>query len=1720
MVLTGLGLLTISPPATADHEPGHTGPSFQLIRSDLEFILRQIEIAEAHAAGGELLGDGENQVGSPLLGFGLRTVTGEDNNLFAGPATADAKRYRDFGAADQVFPRLLSPQFRDADVIPPSAAVGPGQAVGDTTSYTQKVARQFVYDAEPRRISNLVVDQTEDNPAAVAASTRLNGEPVLVDHDDDPATPAIVEFPATAPDLGLSAPFNSWFTFFGQFFDHGLDLVSKGGNGTVVVPLDPDDPLYDPTSTSNFMVVTRATNQPGPDGVVGTVDDVQEHMNTTTPFVDQNQTYTSHPSHQVFLREYAVGPNGPVSTGRLLEGPDGGLASWADVKAQAANVLGIELVDADVSSVPLLLTDPYGRFVPGGNGLPQLVVPPGGPTDLVGGDLADPATVDEAYSTGHAFLDDIAHHAVPGAVNGVAQVPDDDPGTTDDGDPSTYDDEMLEEHFITGDGRGNENIALTSVHHVFHSEHNRVWQQVQDVIVAEADPGFTAQWQLDGGAWDGERLFQAARLVTEMQYQHLVFEEFGRTVSPNIDVVPANESGYIPSIDPAISAEFAHVVYRFGHSMLTEDVARIGEDGSDMSLGLLEAFLDPTVYDDNGAMSPEEAAGTLVRGAVELQGNEIDEFVTPTLRNSLLGLPLDLPAINMTRARDAGVPGLNEARRTFFAESGDSTVRPYSSWNDFRSALRNPESAVNFVAAYGTHPTITSAMTIDTRRAAAALLVQGGAGAPGDRVAFMNSSGTFARVDGRTTSGVDDVDFWAGGLAERPRVFGAMLGSSFNYVFEQQMEDLQNGDRFYYLSRLIGTNLLGQLEANSFAGIIERNTTAENLPANVFATPDCTIEVGLLQSDGQGSYVDNASMAPCTGDQLADDADGNLRFTGGEHIRFIGTGAADRMWSDEGDDHILGLGGDDVIEGGDGNDSIVGGDGDDIITDLNGDDNLKGGNGNDAIHAGPGLDLILAGAGQDFVMHGADETESFGNTGDDFIMGGNAHDIIAGNAGDDWIEGGGGTDLLQGDERNGFQNDPDGGDDVLIANVGNDDYDAEGGDDIMVAGTGTNRNEGMMGFDWVTNVRHQFPANDDMRLTGLLPPDVNNVRDRFDLVEGLSGWNHDDTLRGDDRDSETPDPGQQPGERAFENHELRNPALIDGLQALLPDQAPDENGVWFTGGNILLGGAGGDIVEGRGGDDVIDGDSWLNVMLEAPSSSGAGTTRYSSMSQLQARVFSGELSPADIRIVREIVTEDDGSIDEAQYSGAPEEYDISIGTSGGRSLVTISHTGGAQTDGTDHVWGVEQFRFGVGDTSVVLPVADLPTNVAATGTVVISDVSPTEDAELTATVEDLVDPDGVPDLLTFSWQALIGEDWITVATGETFAPGDLTVGAPLRVLLSFADLEGNPEQLVSEETLPVANVNDIPTGGPVITPDAPEVGDQLIALTDGIEDADGIPADAVHTFQWLAADPTDPGDFDPVAGATASTHTPTAADVGSAFVVVVGYTDSHGTAEQVQSAATQPLAAGDVPVAEASAAALTFPTLAITASSTLDVVLSNTGTAPLNVSGLAFTGRDAGAFSTTSSCAVVAAGSSCTVTVRFSPVVIGENRGTLEIAHDAVGSPTLVALTGTGTAAPVAAALNAPGAVDFGTRRLGTVRTQNVRLRNLGTVPIAVSSITTSAPFSVPAGACGGVIPARGRCEVAVTFAPTAAGAVARALTVTTNATNPVVTVQLSGSGR
>lgn len=1464
-----------------------------LVKHDLEFILKQIKVAEAHAAGTPLT----ELVDSSLLPHGLRTVDGSYNNLVEGR--------EHWGASDIVFTNLIDPNY-----IVGSGSLG-GSPYPTNNDYG---AVGDVVDGEPRMISNLIVDQTPDNPAAIMAALHHAGfegtqveftaavnaikggyqqikalaDSVNNDMDAVVSPPTgltlggaiaayaetlsgygveldglTIVLPNVAPDEGLSASYNSIFTLFGQFFDHGLDLIAKGGNGTVYMPLSPDDPLYNPnTPHTNFMVMTRATTG-------------EKAANVTTPWVDQNQTYTSHASHQVFLREYKIVDGKPVATGHLLEGVNGGLATWGDVKAQARDMLGIELSDLDVTSVPLLRTDPYGNFIPHPEtGMPQLILSfgsdgipntsddaiiSGTPTDPIstfGPHVVGTTTYGGAARTPNAFLDDIAHKAVPvvGADGNLvriiagAEVEQDARGRN-----INYDGDLLDAHFITGDGRGNENIGLTAIHHLFHAEHNRVVEHTKQTILATQDLAFLNEWlsqplaswptDISNLDWDGARLFQAGRFVTEMEYQHLVFEEFARKVQPDVDIFIVQPDA---ELDPNIFAEFANVVYRFGHSMLNETVDIIDRDGNrDASMSLFDAFLNPVAF-TSLAHSHAEAAGAIIRGMTAQVGNEIDEFVTNTLRNQLLGIPLDLAAINIARGRDTGTPTLNEARAQFMEMSnGDSQLKPYENWVDFALNLKNPASIVNFIAAYGTHPLIQAADTAEAKRDAAMKLIglaeatgtvteaatianasfegnslasdqpgviahalgnytttapdgwtlsggEGGLIAPADgvidtagiagsnvawlrqgatlsqdtgimleegasyrltlnvgdrtdfpwpaggearlvdgngnvlasvvltepanggwaaitfetgaisaaqagsqlsiqiqhpgatndqllidnvrldvertetvdlsdRMDFLNGSGAYADRKG----GLDDIDLWIGGLAEKKMPFGGMLGSTFAFVFEMQMENLQDADRFYYLSRVQGLNLLTELENNSLAKIALRNTDlgAQGfaLPGDIFSAPDHILYMDLAKQIALTGLADPEHTDPTLGmfTKLVERRDANndgvaeyIRYNGADHIVIAGTEGNDIIIAGGGDDTVWGLGGDDYIEAGYGVDHIDGGDGDDIIvnsgTDIGETDMLKGGAGNDVIHGGSGLALIFGGSGKDFLMTGSDGSEIRAGTGDDFLLGGDGPDMLFGNEGDDWIEGKGRFDYIAGDNGELFFNSTIIGHDVLNGGQGDTDYDADSGDDIMVGSEGIQKFIGMWGHDWVIYKGQKVGADADMNFPMFpnLPLEV--LRDRFSQVEALSGWQHDDVLRGDDRvfndsfeleteieneDEEVeeeddeeevvapgftvvevkqevkPDVYDPTPEGNFVHNELDKAGIarIAGLDRIITDDMLREVEYWadssgdlkkaFVGGNILLGGGGSDIFEGRGGDDVIDGDAWLNVRI-------------------------------------------------------------------------------------------------------------------------------------------------------------------------------------------------------------------------------------------------------------------------------------------------------------------------------------------------------------------------------------------------------------------------------------------------------------------------------------------------------------------------------------------
>ena len=221
-------------------------------------------------------------------------------------------------------------------------------------------------------------------------------------------------------------------TFFGQFFDHGLDLVTKGGAGTVYIPLQADDPLI-----------------AGADGIFGNGDDLPAHlrfMALTRATADARRQWRAaarehhhlvhRPEPDLHLACLAPGVPARICEGcggprgqhrqaarrhrgeRLGRRRDRQLGRGQGAGARRCSASGSS--DFDVHNVPLLLTDQYGKFIPGANGYAQLVMAPDADAchQLAQGRHRRRASpLPGSIGTGHAFLNDIAHHAAPAIVD-------------------------------------------------------------------------------------------------------------------------------------------------------------------------------------------------------------------------------------------------------------------------------------------------------------------------------------------------------------------------------------------------------------------------------------------------------------------------------------------------------------------------------------------------------------------------------------------------------------------------------------------------------------------------------------------------------------------------------------------------------------------------------------------------------------------------------------------------------------------------------------------------------------------------------------------------------------------------------------------------------------------------------------------------------------------------------------------------------------------------------------------------------------------------------------------------------------------------------------------------------------------------------------------------------------------------------------------------------
>ncbi|MFQ5459079.1 MAG: peroxidase family protein, partial [Myxococcota bacterium] len=301
----------------------------------------------------------------------------------------------------------------------------------------------------------------------------------------------------------------------------------------------------------------------------------------------------------------------------------------------------------------------------------------------------------------------------------------------------------------------NEQAALTAMHTLFVREHNRLAR-----LLRFFRPHLS-----------GDEIYARARRIVGAEMQAITFNEFLPLLLGKGALTPY--AGYDPAVDAGISNLFSTASYRFGHSLLSEQLLRLRKNGKPIAAGhlpLRDAFFAPARITDEGGIAP------LLRGLAKQRCQEVDTKVVDAVRNFLFGPPgaggFDLAALNIQRGRDHGLPGYNQTRVAL-------GLAPVASFQEITS---DDALADALEALYGD---------------------------------------------------VNDVDVWVGGLAE-DHLPGAMVGELVFTVLKDQFERLRDGDRFWY-ERAFSKPMRAWLSQTRLSHVIRRNTASgRRIQKNVF----------------------------------------------------------------------------------------------------------------------------------------------------------------------------------------------------------------------------------------------------------------------------------------------------------------------------------------------------------------------------------------------------------------------------------------------------------------------------------------------------------------------------------------------------------------------------------------------------------------------------------------------------------------------------------------------------------------------------------------------------------------------------------------------------------------------------------------------------------------------------------------------------------------------
>ena len=293
-------------------------------------------------------------------------------------------------------------------------------------------------------------------------------------------------------------------------------------------------------------------------------------------------------------------------------------------------------------------------------------------------------------------------------------------------------------NFVGGDFRVNEQPMLTVQHTVWVREHNRIAAELRRI-----NPG-----------WRGERLFQETRRIVVAEWQNIVYGEWlpillGSSYMGVFGLFPLTQGyseDYDPEFDPRINNEFATAAFRFAHSLVPSHVPNKDSRGRNTtSLHLKQAFNQGArVGDDN--FIADTVRGLTQDRVPALDGSFVEDIVDHLFEGDEgTNGGLDLPALNIQRGRDHGIPGYNQYREECAARSSN-----FSKAADFGQLTQ-------------------------------------GKWLSSEDVKKLRS--VYAHVD--------DIDLYAGGILEEAHR-SALVGPTFKCIIGDQFVRLKRGDRFWF----------------------------------------------------------------------------------------------------------------------------------------------------------------------------------------------------------------------------------------------------------------------------------------------------------------------------------------------------------------------------------------------------------------------------------------------------------------------------------------------------------------------------------------------------------------------------------------------------------------------------------------------------------------------------------------------------------------------------------------------------------------------------------------------------------------------------------------------------------------------------------------------------------------------------------------------------------